>query len=234
MISGGAPHSRDPESGLALVEMLVALALLALMTALLLGAWQTGRVMLDASERRLKEPSLEAAERLLRDLIQGAQAIQPVRLEAEEQRQPVLRGAPDRVTLTALIEKLGYYAGLYRVAVSLAPERSSRTVNTLVADLVLHRPSTAQSGAAMGNDAGRERVTILRGVEAVTFRHFGIAEDDDQSRWHTTWTHRQHLPNLISVSVALSGRARGERALAIEVPAAPIGSPGYGPSGTKP
>jgi hypothetical protein len=192
--------STHGERGLALIELLVALVLLALMSTLLLAALSTGRQVLDVSERRQSEPSSSATEALLRDLFDGARALPPL---TADQQTPMFVGKVDQATFLAVIEKRGHYAGLYRVTIGLSPKTASSPVSL---DVVLeaHRPGQTIRTAALATT----RVVVLKDVKSVTLNYFGSIAPNRLPQWHAAWTDPQRLPQLISLKIEGVGLTR--------------------------
>lgn len=186
------------DAGFTLVELLVALALLGLITTLMLTAFHGGRQVLHVVERKQTEPSIEATQALLRELLSGARP--PMALPGSE-AQPALIGKRDEMIFTTLLEKRGQYGGLYRVRIALAPRLDGRSGQTLVTEMSLHRPSTRGS-AELGQIATRH--VLLEGVDGLRISYLGLRRDDEVVCWSDAWSETQNLPNLVSFELSAS------------------------------
>lgn len=183
--------------GFTLVELLVALALLALMSTLLLAALHGGRRVLDAAERQQSELPVDAAQALLRELLSGARPVN-ARPNAAAQALPTFSGASDQVVFTTLLDKRGQYGGLYEATIMLGPS-SHEASRALILDLRLQRRGA--DAAAAGEQT---RHVLLEGVRDLKLAYYGRLGDDAAPRWHEEWRDRQRLPSLITVRSSFS------------------------------
>lgn len=208
-----ADHSRanaDGEAGFTLVELLVALALLGLMIALMLTAFHGGRQTLQAVERKQAEPSVEAAQALLRELLSGAR---PPKALPGSEAPPAFIGKPEEMIFTTLLEKRGQYGGLYRVRIVSVPRSNGRSGQTLVVEMSVHRPPT-QGGAEIGQIVARH--VLLEGADGLRLSYFGLRQGEEVSRWSDTWREAQDLPTLVSIELG-AGLSDARRGLTLAV-----------------
>ncbi|HTU67086.1 MAG TPA: prepilin-type N-terminal cleavage/methylation domain-containing protein [Steroidobacteraceae bacterium] len=184
--------------GFTLVEMLVALTLVALMSVAMLQAYrfsqralaQTTRV--DAGAR-----DVASAQRLLRRLIEEAypfEVAQPTTSAVSP-----LQGAPAQMSLSAPAPARMGGVGLLRYTVQRTPARDLSVTWRL-----------DRNGSAGGERARDE--TLLDGVQALTIDYLELVERSDGTRepaWRDTWTQRAGLPALVRIRVRFAdGDAR--------------------------
>ena len=210
----------DGDCGLALVELLVALALLALMSTLLVTSFGTGRLTLQSFERRVNSPIVQSAQDLLSELFSGVRDTRRSE-EGTKQGVPPLVGSADRVEFVSVVEKRGHFSGLYRVSVGAHRQAASSPARILTVELAIHRRVDGASGA---KEQPMSRFHLLADLESLRFEYFGKVDQEEKARWHSTWEDRQRLPQLISVKwMVLSGTTtRRSRTFLFDLPTASL------------
>lgn len=194
----GSRRRAARDAGFTLIEMLVALALLALIAAMILGAVQgTGRA-LDQATRQVHEGSTGAAQLVLRQILaQG----QPIKLTTERQEDArMLEGQTDRVRLITSYAAGGQYRGLYATEIRIVPSAATGA-SDLVIEQELFRRALPVTGAAAVKPS---QVVLLKGIAGLSLRYFGRAEDDRIAGWSSTWTSPSRLPTLIVLAVVFA------------------------------
>jgi general secretion pathway protein J len=183
------------DRGFSLIEMLVALALLSLIAAMILGAVQgTGRA-LEQATRQAQDGSTGAAQLVLRQVLaQG----QPIKFTADRsQDAPLLDGRETHVRLITGFAAGGQYGGLYDTKISLVPSMAG-TMRDLVIEQALFRRATRGSG---DEPIKQRRVVLLKGIAGLSLRYFGRADDGRPGAWASTWSSPSRLPSLVGLSV---------------------------------
>ena len=184
------------QAGFSLLEMLIALALLSLITTLILTAIQgTGRA-LDVANRQVQEGSIGAAQLVLRQILSQAQPIKRAAERVED--ASLLEGIPERLRFVTSYAAGGQYGGLYDTEIATAASAERTTAVDLVVQQSLYR--RVAPGTALVPPRGRQ-ATILKSVAKVSVRYFGRADEDAQPDWAPTWTNKSRLPTLIALDV---------------------------------
>lgn len=186
-------------AGFTLFEMLVALALLSLLTVMLSGqirfglrAWETGAAVAD----ELAE--IQAVQMFLRHQLALTNQL---RLEADEgagdrRRRPIFAGEPRQLRL-AVTGTPRFGPAPYGI-IELAYRRNSG-VGELHLDWRPHYPVANTSVTP----EGRQRI-LLTGIRNVRFSYFGNDHPRDRdapARWHDKWTDQPRLPRLIRIEL---------------------------------
>lgn len=194
------PNDAGREAGFTLLELLVALSLLAVLMALMFGGlrfgtrvWESG----DASLRGLAE--MQTAANFIRRQI--AQSI-PRNLPAQPGASATtasFRGAPDGLRLITPAPSRLMRGGLYEIVLGL--DGAGRGgASRLIAWL---RPLDRGAGAdrpTLDQDERTRQVVLLEGVANVRLRYFGQGADfDEPPQWHDRWEDMLAPPDLVSV-----------------------------------
>lgn len=185
----------DRPAGFTLLELLIAITLLGLLMAGLLGglrlgarAWETGTQRLDDNARLL------AVHGFLADRLGHAMPVYV--LDAGELREAVaFDGRADQLSMvTTLPDQLG--PGLHTVTLALLDDDDDP------ARLVLGwRPFRLdQDGAPVEPDGGGSRV-LLDGIEELELAYYGAPEAGSEPFWQTVWQSPDLLPTLIRLRI---------------------------------
>lgn len=200
-LSSGIRGNR--ESGLTLIELLVALVLLAFVSMMLTGglrfsarAWEYSDSQLEKSERLL------SVQRLLRSIISTARPRD--RRSARRRRsatgvteQDAFIGDPQIVKFIAQLPRHHGQGGLYRIAFEEIPGNQN-TSNFLI------RWRPMEAGFADIKDGETEEWTktiLLENVEKIKFEYFGKLNKAENESWAETWSDSRQLPVLVRLSV---------------------------------
>lgn len=191
------------EAGFTLVELLVALALLALSVAMLPGALRLGARAWDAQTELERASDAGLALHAIEQKLATALLLQDLDPETGQLRFG-FSGDARRLNFLAASDTGPAGAGVYRWR--LEPATASDT--GLVMQVSLH-------GAKSG-EAGLETRTLLRETTPVRFRYFGSQPtDDDDAQWRDAWDRTDALPTLVELTIASAGPQRAPRQMLV-------------------
>ena len=198
-------YSRSPEriatleAGFSMLELVVALALLALILAAMPGlvsmsrrAWLSAAVV----ERTSSEAVIESflAERV-------AAAMPLLKKQEDGALRIAFSGSEDGIRFVTPVTDGPMGTGLFELEIAARLVPSGRT------GLVLHwQPFTPDQRAV----ASAERV-LLPDVEGFAVRYFGNVAESGRREWSASWAEAQDLPELIEMSLTARGGVRHTR-----------------------
>lgn len=188
------------ERGFTLPEVLVTLAIVAVMALILLGVLDLARAAL--SSRRLQaDPTGEIAtvQNLLRQRIESLRptAIHdaPVAGDGSDHEDgATVVGEPTRLSFDGPAPDSALPQALWHYRVSLSDQ----------GELRLSSVSTLAPGTDPGDEslAGWTTATLLRGVAALRFQYFGEDPQGEGERWQSVWHSSRTSPQLIRLDLA--------------------------------
>ena len=199
------PERASGDAGFTLLEVVVALALLALITALLAESIGGARRVLAVVERNTAANAVVAAQAYLRSAL--AQAIPAPNEGGSENPDFRFTGSPNTVRFTTAYAPQGQYDGVYRVEIGIERSAGAGAVFDLVVNQTLVRAALTDSQAS---PVVSRRSKLVSNVAAVTFAYFGDSGDDQyRLQWHNVWPVSHRLPRLVRIDVKFaSGDAR--------------------------
>lgn len=200
----GARENR--ESGLTLIELLVALVLLALVSVMLSGGLRFSARAWEYSDSRLEKiERIQAVQHLLRSRLGSAQFSK--NQTATERRSPpgppgmeAFVGDFDHVEFIAKLPRHHGLGGLYRIAIDGVA--GTRNTNNL---RIRWRP--AETGFTDIKDGQTEdwtETTLLEDIEGLKIEYFGKQDKAENEGWSDVWSDPRKLPSLVRLSVAFS------------------------------
>jgi len=193
------PHTPQPEgqAGFTLLELLVAITLLALVATMAFSGFRLGTRAWEVADEYEHEVYL--VQQMLRERISAAYFPSELNVGAFDQGEALFEGGPDHVSFIAPLPDLFGVAGLYRVTVEVTGSGDDRT---LVMSWRLWRPEgEARTRETVDADDGNRRV-LLDGIEDATFAFFGPGEEfGARSSWQDEWQARMDLPFLVRIEL---------------------------------
>lgn len=181
------------QRGFTLAEMIVALAVSALLVTLAYGALRIGIRSWEAAQAGADRlDTLRVGWQAVHDTLVASAATQP-----PEANQPgiLFNGEADRLTFTANMPSYLGLGGLYRVELfrdeqlDHTPFKLRRTLYSAY----LQDPDSAQV----------QQADLADHVARLSFRYFGIAGQGSAATWQETWQELPSLPVLVRVEVEL-------------------------------
>lgn len=186
------PGKADFEGGFTLVELLVALALLAMTATLLLATMTTGRGLQARVEASaVATESVAAAQNVLRARIE---AIIPESYFLGATPTIDARGSDQSFAFTAR-PGLGRRPG---------PPQRYRILLTRAGELTLFNIDTLAIAADAPGLEGWTRSPLLGNVDRLAISYYGVHPPDNQRRWRAFWQDQPGLPELVRIRVAFA------------------------------
>lgn len=207
------PHHRD--DGFTLLELLVALALMAIIGTLVATALRSGRIMLERAREHELSGRTDAAQTYLRQVLQGMRAI---RRPGVDKDASLIAATASELSFVTAYTPAGQYQGLYVVTLSAGPSSQGGRID-LVEERTLFRPSGENRAPAPARPI--TTTTLVDGAKALQWRYFGAHDETSTAAWHSNWTERTRLPRAIELTLTWAdGDPRRGAALVVSIPAA--------------
>ena len=189
-----AATARTGQAGFTLLELLVAVTLLAYVATLLAGGLRLGLRAWETIEQRGGTiHNVQVVQHFLRHTL--AEALPPNADDPLEAR--IFDGERDRLAFVApLPAHLG--GGLHRLAVELAPGADGRA---LVLQLRPYHPRDPDAGEA-------ETFVLLERVERLELTYYESGPAPGDGQWRDRWQDRPELPALVHINLTLDGDGR--------------------------
>lgn len=208
------PRPSFPSYGFTLVELLIALALIGLISLLLFSGLRLGTRAWEGVEtvaERTAEPRI-ARNFLERVLVQA----RPARITFDEEEVLVFAGDAENLELVAPLSEHVGTPGLYVLRLSLANGTEKQLVLTrwLLHPDVLEGFDGIPEWEPFG-DGGRlpaagpldedfaagayGNTLLLQGVDELKIAYFGIAEGEQDPDWYDDWTEQPRMPLALRI-----------------------------------
>jgi len=201
----GQQETHDTGSqGFSLIELLVAMVLLALMFLLLSSGLRFGTKIWSEHGNELSEAShILVVENLLRRLLSEARPV-VVKATADRPQHVNFEGTRDSIRFVApMLEHLGG-GGLYEVTIKVS--RIAKSRNKIEMSWRVFPQSTKD-----------HQSILLEGPVDLEFSFLGDSETDQTAQWYNDWHFRQHLPKLIETRLTVHGRRWPKAVIALNV-----------------
>jgi general secretion pathway protein J len=181
--------STNRNAGFTLVELLVTLAIVAMMATMLLGGLQTvARFGQRAADRTATDDGIAAAQRILRNRLE---TLRPV----PELNSPTVDANGDETSFTFVGPPLARAEpdSLWRY----------RIMVTATGDLLLMHANSLDDRYSFASRAttGWQPVTLLRNVQSVRINYFGERLVGPGRGWQVGWLRRPQPPALVRIRV---------------------------------
>jgi general secretion pathway protein J len=184
--------NRRTQRGFTLVEMLIALVLMALVAGVLFGSLRLAGRSWEVGEQRLEDgANARAAQQFLRAHL--AQQY-PLRMRRDAERPLFFAGERDSIRFASVLPDRVVAGGTLLLRVSLIRDGQR-------SDLVLER--AIPDGPVTPDFAfdRAERSILAADVEKVRIAYFGQESDTEEPRWLDRWSDAQRMPRLIRLDI---------------------------------
>lgn len=185
--------------GFTLIEMVVALAVLALLAGVVFASLRFGQHSYQKVVRRGAQSwEMFASQRLVRGLLENAYPRQPGEIATSVNYG--LQGDTQSISIVAPAPLAGGDAGLYQYEIAL--RRGAAGEN----DVVIRWHSDVDGGSQLVSATSAEEVLIER-VASLQWSYFDAASGlatDGQGVWLDRWQGRQPLPKLVRLRVSFA------------------------------
>ncbi len=198
MTAGPSLHPDNAATaGFTLIEMLVGIALFALIASVLAASIGTARMALSFVERSNAALPAQGARTYLHTALGQARPVQ--RGSGASGGELSFLGNPGSMTFTTSYAPDAQIDGIYRIEIGLETTAGPTSAFDLVVTQTLARPPAADDQPPP--PVARRRSRLLDRVRSVEFNYFGALDDDGVSRWRPAWAHLDKLPRIVAIDV---------------------------------
>lgn len=176
------------DDGFTLVEVIVALAILALLLAMMPGAFGIGRRAWETTGRIEHAELKSAARQYIEQRL--AEAMPVLVADGNGQRRPGFRGASQDLSFVAPSATGPAGGGLYHHVLTVEAVAGRPA-------LVLRLAPITSPRAAVRDEQSR---VLIDDVDGLRFRYFGQPAEDSERRWYDDWPQSERLPELVDLS----------------------------------
>ena len=180
------------QHGFTLVELLVSLAILALIAVALAGTFRYGRLSWERTERFDVDTNLASVRQFVRQRLASAQPVNA--LLPGGRLQLAFDGRHDGATFVALSQGYTETAGLYQTTFDLSAGENGNSA--LYFSQALFRPDGT-------GDNKQDRRLLMDNMAAIKFRYFGRLKPQSPRQWQDSWNDATLLPELVEISAKL-------------------------------
>lgn len=186
-------HRPSRESGFSLLELVIALALLALLMALLPPAVRMAKrasaFATQLSATSGTATSMVAVERLLRE------AMPQIERDDNGALKIAFDGTATSLSFVAPVSDGPFGGCLCRFVLATFQSDDGKS-----RDIMLTSEPWAASGSAQAT-ANAQKRTLTIATGDVAFRYFGISPGETSAQWHDAWLRKDRLPDLVEVAL---------------------------------
>jgi prepilin-type N-terminal cleavage/methylation domain-containing protein len=207
-------HKDYSDDGFALVELLVALTLFALLSALLVQTLLGASQLLRVREAATAEGSVATVRQAVANLLSGAR---PVRWRfGNSGADTMLMGKSNSIILVTGYAAQGQNGGLYSTTLFTEGPSESNSGQSLILEQSLSR--SAEVGPSQSHGLNR-RTVLIDGLRSVSFKFYGQQMPRQEPGWFEIWASNAKLPERISIELAfVDPAARDWPPLVVELP----------------
>jgi general secretion pathway protein J len=190
----------DDQAGFTLVELLVALALLSVITTAILGGIDFSRRVWQTGPEREFRAEIEAAAETLRTLL--AQTLPAVAPGDDGMARLVFQGSPHDLVAVTLSDGRSQVGGMALTRISFTAREADGgavAIGQIRISSTVFRAGTAF--APIPTDAATS--ALFHNVVSFDLAYFGVVTPGKPPEWQNQWLGRDHLPELVAARVVL-------------------------------
>lgn len=204
---------RARSGGFTLLELLIAITLLALLLAVLFGGLRTGSRVWEAGDQRSDDLArLQAAQGFLRRQIGDLFPLQKER-PTDGSGSVAVSGTKNSFAFAGLLPTHFDFVGFQTITVAVSENRDGRHLT------VQWEPFDDNTIVQQQIDSDERQSTLVENVASVRFAYFGAEEDGGDARWFDEWLDRDLPPALVRLSLEFDeGDRRYWPTLVVRVP----------------
>ena len=188
-------NGESADSGFTLLELLIALALLATLTVMLTSAIYGGRQLLTLVEREAAEPSIAVTQAYLRKTIGAMRPLRRSNLSADG---PLIDGRSDSLHLVTGYAPDGMHAGDYEAVLKLVPSDKPDSFHLTEVRRMVEPGANIRAPA---HDSLERSSILLRDVSGIHLKYFGLQSSSAAPFWAKNWQSDLSLPAMVSVKI---------------------------------
>jgi general secretion pathway protein J len=193
---------RRAEQGLTLIELLLSLAILAILTGFLAGGLSMARQAFGADRASEIGSETSAAIQTVAALVGSAL---PVRADGAGPKDAIgFDGRGEAISFVGLSEGRSLRGGPHRIVLR-------RSGGDLVADFVAFNGARAKENP----EPAATRVVVLSGVRDIRIGYYGTVDVKAKPAWRTDWVRAERLPDLVSIRIEFEDERRNEPATVV-------------------
>ena len=187
------------DAGFTLLELLLAVGLLALITNSIVGGLHLGKRAWETGRNRESYSEVEAAALAISSLLE--RSFPAVAIGAKGSQILVFAGRPDGCLFAATNDGEAQRAGLVLMQLGVRPGPGR-------ADLALWTKAFRAENALSTTRAKMREAEALRDVASVEMAYFGAMAPNQPPAWSSSWLDRDRLPRLVSVRIVANRSGR--------------------------
>ena len=182
-------------TGFTLLEMLIAITLLAMMTAVLYAGLGSNSRAAERGEGLLDDLNrLRTVQQFIRRQIQH---MLPLAIEQTKGEKPIrFEGEPQRFRFIAPMPGHLHYAGPHVQTVAVINEGQGLT-------LQFSHQSLRRLQEDFNQTESQPPVTLLQNVKTATFSYLKVDKQKEITEWQTYWQERDKLPALVRIDIVM-------------------------------
>jgi len=193
---------RRGEQGLTLIELLLSLAILAILTGFLAGGLSMARRAFAADRASEIGNETSAAIQTVAALVGSAL---PVRADGAGPKDAIgFDGRGEAISFAGLSEGRSLRGGPHRIVLR-------RSGGDIVADFVALNGARSKENP----EPAATRVVVLSGVREIRIGYFGAADAKTKPAWRADWIRAERLPDLVSIRIEFEDERRNEPAVVV-------------------